>query len=62
MQRSDGLQPRNGDWFHAADFPTGKVAKALSSKKGEIAVAGKVSTCIECLGKAWDDDQVFFND
>lgn len=62
MQRSKGFDAKNGDWFYATYLPNGKVAKALSSKKGEIAFAGRVASCIECHSKAWDDDYVFFND
>ena len=38
-----------------------QVARAVG-KTGEIAFAGKVSSCIECHRQAWDDDFVFFND
>jgi hypothetical protein len=62
MQKSDGFDEKNGDWFYATYLPDGAVAKALSAKRGEIAFAGRVASCIECHAKAWDDDYAYFND
>ncbi len=61
MQRAAGFDPRHGDWYYATFLPDGRVAKALG-KTGEIAFAGKVTSCIDCHRNAWDDDFVFFND
>ena len=61
MQRAAGFDPLRGNWYYATFLPGGQVAKARG-KTGEVAFAGKVSSCIECHRKAWDDDFVFFND
>lgn len=51
MQRVEGYDPENGDWFWAR-----------WSADGELTHAGKVGMCYDCHFDAQGDDFVFLND
>ncbi len=51
MQRIEGYDPENGDWFWARFTPAGKLTHS-----------GKVAMCFDCHFDADGDDFVFLND
>ncbi len=51
MERIQGYDPDNGDWFWARYSPS-----------GELTHAGKVSMCADCHFDAEGDDFLFIND
>lgn len=51
MQRIEGYDPENEDWFWARYTPS-----------GEQTHSGKVPFCADCHFDAGDDDYIFFND
>ncbi|MFG0284023.1 MAG: cytochrome P460 family protein [Phycisphaerales bacterium JB039] len=57
MQKIDGFDPDNGDWFYAKYGAEGAIAR----QAGQL-VAGKVQSCIECHETAAGDDYIFAND
>lgn len=57
MYRSTGFDPEHGDWYWAKYNPDGSVARS-----GEMRLAGKVQSCIECHADAAGGDFVFLND
>ena len=61
MYRSKGADPQHGDWYWLKYLPDGSIART-SEKEGKKAIAGKVSSCIECHSKAVGRDLVFSND
>lgn len=61
MYRSQGFDPKNGDWYWIKYLPDGSVAE-MDTAQGRLAMAGRVSTCIECHGGAKGNDFVFAND
>jgi len=61
MYRSKGTDPQHGDWYWLKYLPDGTIART-AEKEGKKAVAGKVSSCIECHSKAGGKDLVYSND
>ncbi len=61
MYRSKGADPKNGDWYWIVYQPDGKLAQ-MTTKEGNVPVAGRVTSCIACHQKAADKDFVFLND
>lgn len=61
MYRSKGTDPQHGDWYWLKYLPDGTIART-PEKEGKKAIAGKVSSCIECHAKARGKDLVYSND
>jgi hypothetical protein len=59
MYRTKSFDPEHGDWYWAKYDPDGQV-----SRMNGMAVAGKVSMCMECHGhaSAAGSDFAFSND
>ena len=51
MERIEGYDPENADWFYARYTP-----------EGELTHSGKVASCIDCHFDGGDDDYLFYND
>ncbi len=63
LQREDGYDPENNNWFWVKYGPDGKI---MQNPKG-VALAGRVAkgtgqACISCHAKAKGDDYLFSND
>jgi hypothetical protein len=61
MYRSKGADAEHGDWYWLKYRPDGSIART-SEKEGKKAIAGKVSSCIECHSKAGGKDLVYSNE
>ncbi len=61
MYRSQGFDPQNGDWYWIKYLPDGSV-DAMDTPQGRMAVAGRVSMCVQCHSGAQDKDFLFAND
>src|SRR5579872_2797833 len=61
MYRSKGADPQHGDWYWLKYRPDGSIART-PEKEGKKAIAGKVSSCIDCHSKAGGRDLVYSND
>ncbi|MBI3863076.1 MAG: cytochrome P460 family protein [Planctomycetia bacterium] len=61
MYRSKGAAPQQGDWYWLKYQPDGTIART-PEKEGKKAIAGKVTSCIECHSKAGGKDLVYSND
>jgi hypothetical protein len=61
MYRSKGADAQHGDWYWLKYLPDGTIART-PEKEGKKAIAGKVSSCIECHSKAAGKDLVYSND
>ena len=61
MYRVKAAAPKTGDWYWLAFQPNGKLART-SAKEGNKPIAGQVTSCIACHGKAAGHDFVFSND
>ncbi len=58
VQREQGYDPDNKNWFYAKFTPDGEIAK---TEKGEP-IAGRVRSCIACHKTAAQNDYLFTND
>jgi len=61
MYRAQGFDPQNGDWYWIKYLPDGSV-DAMDTPQGRMAVAGRVSMCIQCHSGANGNDFTFSND
>jgi hypothetical protein len=61
MYRYKGSDPKHNDWYWLKYRPDGSIART-SEKEGKKAIAGKVTSCIDCHTRAGGSDFVFSND
>ena len=61
MYKTNGYNPKAGDWYWVKYNPDGSVA-SKSTDAGDVMLSGRVNGCINCHGDADGGDFVFFND
>ena len=61
MQRAEGYDSQNADWYYAKYLPNGTIDVTPPEMK-RMPVAGKFKMCIDCHSGAGGGDFAFFND
>ncbi|GAB4145745.1 MAG: hypothetical protein Tsb009_18040 [Planctomycetaceae bacterium] len=61
MYRTKGYDPAHNDWYWVKYNPDGTVARTPPAK-GNVPIAGRFKSCIECHSSAKGKDFVFVND
>jgi hypothetical protein len=61
MYRVKGADPQHYDWYWMKYLPSGAIGRTPASA-GNKAMAGRISSCINCHSKAAGSDFVFSND
>jgi hypothetical protein len=61
MYRTKGFDPKHNDWYWVKYNPNGTVARTPAAK-GNLPIAGRFKTCIDCHATAKGKDFVFAND
>lgn len=61
MYRTKGFDPQHNDWYWVKYNPNGTVAR-IPPAKGNLPIAGRFKSCIDCHTSAKGKDFVFAND
>jgi Cytochrome P460 len=61
MYRAKMANPNHGNWYWMVYKPNGSLART-SSAQGNLEIAGRVQSCIQCHRQAGGNDYVFLND